>query len=148
MCALNLWANKRSSREENMTTITELIEDMAATLADTANSDVVVGQAVELGSAKIIPLSKVSLAFGGAGGEGDQAFGHCRGKTEKSSHGCGKGTGSGAGGGARVRPVGVIIFTDEGVKVERIPDKSGPLDKIFEKIPELIDMAHKHGKGC
>lgn len=130
-----------------MATITELIEEMAGTLADTANSEVVVGQAVELGSAKIIPLSQVSLGFGGAGGEGDQKFGHCRGKGDKSSNGRGKGTGGGAGGGARVRPVGVIVFTDEGVKVETIPDRPGPLDKIFEKIPDLIDMARTHGKG-
>jgi uncharacterized spore protein YtfJ len=130
-----------------MTAITELIEEMAGTLADTANSDVVVGQAVELGSATIVPLSRVSLGFGGAGGEGDQRVGHCGGKSDKSSNDRGKGTGSGAGGGARVRPVGVIVFTDEGVRVEKIPDKSGPLEKIFEKIPDLIDMAHRHGKG-
>lgn len=129
-----------------MATITELIEEMAGSLADTANSEVVVGQAVELGSVKIVPLSKVSLGFGGVGGEGDHKLGNCRGKTGKSSHGRGKGTGSGAGGGAKVRPVGVIVFTDEGVKVEKIPDKCGPLDKIFEKIPDLIDLAHKHGK--
>jgi uncharacterized spore protein YtfJ len=53
----------------------------------------------------------------------------------------------GNGGGAKARPVGVIVFTDEGVKVEKIPDRSGPLDKIFEKIPDLIDMAYKHGRG-
>jgi len=38
----------------------------------------------------------------------------------------------------------VIVFTDEGVKVERIPQKSGPLERIFDKIPDLIEMAQKH----
>ena len=127
-----------------MENISELLEEMVSTLSDTANSEVVVGQTVELGSARIIPLSRVSTGFGGAAGEGDQGPGRCQGGKEKFHHGKGKGTGNGAGAGAKVRPVGVIIFTDEGVRVEKIPDKSGPLEKIFEKIPDLIEMAHKY----
>lgn len=125
-----------------MENMSELLEEMVSTLSDTANSEVVVGQAIELGSARIIPLSRVSTGFGGAAGEGDQGPGRCQSRKEKNHHG--KGTGSGAGAGAKVRPVGVIIFTDEGVRVEKIPDKSGPLQKIFEKIPDLIEMAHKY----
>jgi uncharacterized spore protein YtfJ len=126
-----------------MENISELLEEMASTLSDSANSEVVVGRPIELGSTKIIPLSRVSIGFGGAGGEGDQHFGHCQNRKEKPARGKGKGKGSGAGGGAKVRPVGVIVFTDEGVKVEKIPDRSGPLERIFEKIPELIEMVHK-----
>jgi len=127
-----------------MTNITELIEEITQTLVDSANSEVVVGQTVELGSAKIIPLSRVSFGFIGAGGEGDQKFGHGPGRKEKHCSCNGKGSGSGAGGGAKVRPVAAIIFTDDDVRVEKIPDKAGPLDKIFEKIPDLIDLAQKH----
>lgn len=127
-----------------MPNMSELIEEMVGTLGDAANSEVVVGRAIELGSAKIIPLSKVSIGFGGAGGKGDQKFGDRRGRKEKPRQGSGEG--SGGGGGVKVRPVAVIVFTDEGVKVEKIPDRSGPLDKIFEKIPDLIDMAHQHGR--
>ena len=125
-----------------MTNISELIEEITQTLTDSANSEVVVGQTVELGSAKIIPLSRVRLGFGGGGGEGDQKFGPDR--KGRHCNGNGKGTGGGAGGGAKVRPVAAIIFTDDEVRVEKIPDKAGPLDKIFEKIPDLIDLAHKH----
>jgi uncharacterized spore protein YtfJ len=144
MCALNPWVNKLFLWEEIMVNVSELIEEMVNTLSDVATSRVVVGQTVELGSTKIVPLSRISVSFGGAGGEGDQNFGHGRGKKEKSFHGKGKGTGSGGGGGAKVRPVGVIVFTDDGVKVEKIPDRSGPLEKIFEKIPDLVEMAHRH----
>lgn len=125
-----------------MTNISELIEEMTQTLIDSANSEVVVGQTVELGSAKIVPLSRVSLGFGGGGGEGDQKFGH--GPDRKGKQCSGNGKGSGAGGGAKVRPVAAIIFTDDEVRVEKIPDRAGPLDKIFEKIPDLIDLAHRH----
>ena len=51
-----------------MENISELLEEMVGTLSDTANSEVVVGQTVELGSTRIIPLSRVSTGFGGAGG--------------------------------------------------------------------------------
>jgi uncharacterized spore protein YtfJ len=125
-----------------MTNISELIEEVTQSLTDAANSEVVVGQTIELGSAKIIPLSRVSIGFGGGGGEGDQKL--CHGSVKKDRHASGKGKGGGAGGGAKVRPVAAIVFTGEEVRVEKIPDKSGPLDKIFEKIPDLIDLANKH----
>lgn len=125
-----------------MEQIIELMEDMVGALSDTIKSEVVFGKEVDLGPAKIVPISRVSIGYGGGGGEGDQRFGPHRDKKER--HPTGKGTGSGAGGGVRVRPVGVIVFTDEGVRVEKIPDKAGLCDKIFDKIPDLVDLAKKH----
>ena len=112
-----------------MEKVIEILEEMVETLSDTAKSDIVVGKEIELGSTRIVPLSRVSIGFGGGGGEGDQQFGH--GKYKKGRQHSGKGVGAGSGGGAKVRPVGVIVFTEEGVRVEEIPDKQGPLDKIF-----------------
>ncbi len=125
-----------------MENVVELLEEMVKTLSDAAQSEVVVGKEIELGPTKIIPLSKVSIGFGGAGGEGDQQFGH--GKMKKNKSHSGKGIGAGAGGGAKVRPVGVIVFTEEDVRVETIPDKKGPLDKIFDKIPDIIELAKRN----
>jgi uncharacterized spore protein YtfJ len=121
-----------------MLNISELMDDISSTLVDTANSEVVVGLPIELGNATIIPLSRVSIGFGGAGGEGDQHFG-CR-----NGHRGGKGRGTGAGGAAKVRPVGVIVFTEEGVTVEKIPDRLSPIEKVFEKVPDFVDRIHKH----
>jgi len=50
------------------------------------------------------------------------------------------------GGGAKMRPVGVLVFTKDGVKVESIPDRAGIIDKVFGKIPDLIDLAKKHSQ--
>lgn len=125
-----------------MENIIEILEQMAETLSDTAKSDVVVGKEVELGSAKIVPLSRVSIGFGGGGGEGDQQFGP--GKDKRHGRHRAKGIGLGSGGGAKVRPVGVIVFTEDGVRVEEIPDKKGAFDKIFNKIPDIIEFAKKH----
>jgi uncharacterized spore protein YtfJ len=125
-----------------MESVIEILEKIVDTLSDTAKSDVVVGREVELGSVKIVPLSRVSIGFGGGGGEGDQQLGHGRDKKDRPHRG--KGIGAGSGGGAKVRPVGVVVFTEEGVRVEEIPDKKGPLDKIFDKIPDIIEFARKN----
>ena len=122
--------------------VMELMEEMVSTLSDTIRSEVVFGKEIDLGSAKIVPLSRVSIGFGGGGGEGDQRFGHHRGK--KENHPAGKGTGGGGGGGAKIRPVGVIVFSKDGVQVEKIPYKAGLCDKIFDRIPEIIELAKKH----
>jgi uncharacterized spore protein YtfJ len=125
-----------------MESVIEILEKIVDTLSDTAKSDVVVGREVELGSVKIVPLSRVSIGFGGGGGEGDQQLGHGRDKKDRPHRG--KGIGAGSGGGAKVRPVGVVVFTEDGVRVEEIPDKKGPIDKIFDKIPDIIEFARKN----
>ena len=124
--------------------IIELMDEMVSTLSDTIKSEVVCGKVVDLGPAKIVPISRVSIGFGGGGGEGegDQKLGHH--KEKKHTHPAGKGSGAGGGGGAKVRPLGVIVFTEDGVKVEGIPDKAGIIDKVFGKIPDMIDLAKKH----
>lgn len=127
-----------------MNNLSELIDDISNVLSDTANSEVIVGQPMALGSVNIVPLSRVSIGFGGGGGEGDQHFGHGHGRDAKKGKSfSGKGKGTGAGGGAKVRPVGVIIFSEAGVTVEKIPEKSGKMDKLFEKLPDFIDKLHK-----
>ena len=103
-----------------------------------AQSNAVVSRPISVGDRHVLPLCELSIGFGGAGGEGDQQFG-CR-----SGHRGGKGKGSGAGGAAKVRPVGVVVFTEDGVTVEKIPDRLSPIEKVFEKVPELIDRFNKH----
>ena len=125
-----------------MNNFSELIDDISSVLSDTANSEIVVGQPVKLGAVNIVPLSRVSIGFGGGGGEGDQHLGHNR-DVKKGKGFSGKGKATGAGGGAKVRPVAVIIFSEDGVRVEKIPERSGKLDKLFEKIPDFIDKMQK-----
>ena len=122
--------------------VIELMDEMVNTLSETVKSEVVFGKTVNLGPVKVVPLSRISIGFGGGGGEGDQRFGHHREK--KNKHPAGKGSGGGGGGRAKVRPVGVLVFTEDGVNVERIPDKTGLCDKIFDRIPDIIDLAKKH----
>jgi uncharacterized spore protein YtfJ len=132
--------------------VDSLLDLVAGKVTEVAQSDVVVGDPIELGDVTLVPLSRVSLGFGGGGGEGEGTQGPRRGHWRSKGNnggakaearfegGEGKGTGLGGGGGGKVRPVGVIVFTSDGVSVEPIPDKLGVFDKIFEKVPDIIDL--------
>ncbi len=124
--------------------VKDLVKLVSDKLAETAQSDLVVGQPIEAGDVTIVPLSAVSLGFGGAGGEGEGEPPHDCGphhKKMKMKGAHGKGIGGGGGGGAKVRPVAVAVFSPEGVQVMPIGGKKCLLDKLFDKIPDLIDMA-------
>jgi len=125
--------------------IQNLVEALSDKLTGVAQSDVVVGDPIELDGVTVVPLSRVSVGFGGGGGEGEGEMPGNPGKSgKKSKGGKGKGTGGGSGGGAKVRPVGVLVFTDDGVEVQAIKEKQGLLDKIFDKVPDIIDLVEKY----
>jgi uncharacterized spore protein YtfJ len=124
-----------------MENLIALIELVSGRLEEAAQSDVVVGDPIVLGGVTLVPLSRLNVGFAGAGGtgEGDVPNGGGPGKRHGGKGGRGRGTGQGVGMGARVRPVGVAIFSDDGVEVVPIADKKGLLDKLFDKVPELIE---------
>lgn len=122
-----------------MESIIELLELLSSRLTESAHSEVVVGEAIDLGNVKIVPLSRLSLGMGLGGGEGEGETNAVMAK-KRGRAGRGKGFGAGAGAGAKVRPVGVAIFTEDGVQVLPIADKKGILDKIFDKIPKVIEL--------
>jgi uncharacterized spore protein YtfJ len=131
--------------------IKELMSVLTGELGNVAKSEVVVGDPIELGKVTVIPLSRISVGMGAGGGEGEGDFRMEVKVGEESKrkrrphwhHGKGKGRGGGSGGGAKVRPVGVIIFGPEGVEVQPIQTKKGLLDKIFDKVPDIIDLVEK-----
>ncbi len=122
--------------------IAEMLDLLADNLGHIATSEVVVGEPIEFDGVTIVPLSRVGVGIGAGGGEGEGEFHDHKGKG-KSGPGAGKGLGGGTGGGAKVRPVGLIAFTADGVEVQAIPTKKGLLDKLFEKIPEVIELIEK-----
>jgi uncharacterized spore protein YtfJ len=118
--------------------VAEMLESICEQLGAVARSEVVVGSAVELGSVTFVPISRVSLGFGAGGGEGEGETPH-GGKT----HGHGKGAGGGSGGGGKVRPVAVVVFSADDVQVLPIPDRQGKLDRLLDKIPDLVERFKK-----
>ena len=134
-------------RETNMEEVNNLLDIIGEKLVNVVNSDRVGGSPISLGNVTIVPMSGIRLGFGGGGGEGGGPHPYHMGK--KDSMGYGQGSALGGGGGGMVRPVAVAAFTEEGVEifavpqrrglVEKIMEKEGTLDKILDRIPELID---------
>ena len=120
-----------------MQPIHDVIDQVTATLAEVAQSDAVVGTPIEVGAVTLVPVSRVMAGFGGGvgQGEGDMA----RGKHNSKGGGSGKGTGVGSGGGAKVRPVAVIVFSENGVEVLPIGEKPNKLEKFLDQLPDLME---------
>ena len=120
----------------------EMLDLVTSKFSDFADSNVVVGEPVKLDKVTIVPLIRVNVGFGGGGGQGEGDFaGPHKGKRKGPANcGPGKGIGGGAGAGGKARPVGVIIFDEDGVSVQAIPRKKGLLDKLFDRVPEVIDL--------
>lgn len=125
-----------------MEQVIELIRLVSGELSEAAQSEIVIGEPIELGSVRIVPLSRLSFGLGVGGGEGEgEMQADARGKRRS---GRGKGIGSGAAIGAKVRPVAVAIFGADGVEVLPIADRKGILDRILDKIPKVIELVDKH----
>ena len=117
-----------------MEQVLQMLELVSGEAGQVANSDVVVGDPIEVGGVTVVPLCRVSLGFGAGAGQGE-------GEPPKGKrHGAGKGQGGGGGGGGKVRPVGVVVFGADGVEVHPIQDRQGVVDRVFDRIPELIDL--------
>ena len=129
--------------------LTKMLELVAERFTQFANSNVVVGEPIQLDGVTIVTLSRISVGFGAGGGEGEGDHHHrVKDKSHKGKrHGAGKGIGGGAGAGGKVRPVGVIVFDEQGVQVQPIPTKKGLLDKIFDKVPDVIDLIQQATEG-
>lgn len=119
--------------------IKDVLDLVCERLAATAQSDMVVGKPLELGGVTVVPLSRVSVGMGGGGGEGEGQGMGPGGPGKRGHTGPGKGVGGGCGGGAKVRPAAVAVFTATGVKILPIPDRKGKLDKLMDKIPDLVE---------
>lgn len=129
-----------------MKQVEEIIEQVTSTLGDVAQSEVVVGSPMAIGQVTVVAISRISVGFGGAGGEGRGASGESESK-EKKREGSGGGQGSGSGGAAVVRPVAVVVLSEERVDVLPIPEKQGKLGKLIDQIPDLVERIQGKGAG-
>lgn len=90
--------------------------------------DSVVGKPINVSdTTTIIPVSKVSMGFV-SGGSG---FG----KAPQSSN-----FGGGAGGGIKITPIAFLVISDGNVRLVSVSETPDQTDKIFTKVPELIDQ--------
>lgn len=113
----------------------DLLNGMVEEMRQVAKTETVIGEPMEVAGNTIIPVSRVSLGFGGGSGHGEG--------DDPSKHTKGLGEGGGGAGGIRVEPAAFIVVKEGKVEVMGIPGKRTPLDELFERAPELVDRFAK-----
>lgn len=97
-----------------------ILENMYAKLDHFLKTETVVGETITAGEVKLIPIITASFGLGGGMGEEDNAGG------------------GGGGVGCKISPDAILVI--RGTEVTMMPVKNkGSLDKLIDKIPELID---------
>ena len=73
----------------------------------------------------LVPMSKLSFAFGGGGGEG----------SEKQSS-----FGGGSAAGAKIEPIGFLVIKEGGVKLLNVqPPAQNSVERVLDLVPQVID---------
>ncbi len=126
-----------------MEEVLQFVDMISDKLATNASSDLVVGDPIQLGDVTVVPLCRLAIGMGGGGGQGEGFHHHGK----KAHGGKGKGRSMGTGGHAKVRPVAVAVFSADGVEVIPIPDKKTPIEKLMEKVPEMVER-FQEAHGC
>ena len=114
-------------------------------LSDLASADVVMAKPVEVNGKQLIPVLSLNVGFGGGGGkaEGEGSQPNPHGPKKHGGKGKGKGAGSGAAGGARLVPIALVIRDGSGVRVLRVPKPKKGIEKLLDKIPDLVEKIQK-----
>ncbi len=110
-----------------MAEVEELVKATLGEIERILSTKTVVGEPMTVGGNTIIPLVSIGFAFGGGVGQKD--------------------SGSGAGGGGGVRPVGVVVVSEDGVKVEPIRGRmAGVVEAVSEGIGQIAERRRDRKK--
>ncbi len=106
-----------------------ILKDVLAELRQMVKTETVVGKPIQAGDSVVVPVSKVSVGFGGGGGE----------RAEKNQKGANGGTG--LGGGATIEPVAFIVITNGKAQLLSLTrQETFNWGKVVDLIPDLIDQ--------
>ena len=120
------------------TNISALLDTTIRRIREMTDVNTVVGQPITTPDGiTLIPVSRISCAFGSGGGDYPAK--------EKS------GFGGGSGAGVKIEPIGFLVISDGSVRMLNItPPAANSVDRIIEKAPEIIELAEnlikKHQK--
>ena len=102
----------------------KVLESMYEKLDNFLKTETVIGETIEVGEVKLIPIITASFGLGGGIGEEDDAGG------------------GGGGLGCKISPDAILVI--RGSEVEMMPVKNkNSLDKLIEKVPSLIEKIDK-----
>lgn len=108
------------------------VESIIQRVTETIKSETVIGEPINAGPVTLIPIINVSFGFGAGGGPGTSD------------------EGIGAGGGARMTVAGMVVVKGDEVSflpTGRWSGKPGPIEKILDSLPELIEKIKGDSPG-
>ena len=106
------------------------MESSMKNIKEMIDVNTIIGEAVQTpDGTTIIPVSKVAFGFGAGGSDipvkGGNTFG------------------GGSGAGVSIKPVGFLVVSADQIKLLPIDSAvSGPVDKLFEFIPQMVDKVN------
>lgn len=108
-----------------------MLESTMAKIREMVDANSVVGEAITTGDVTIVPISKISVGFGGGGSD----F-----ATKNSSAQEKENFGGGVGAGVKVTPVAFIIIKDGSVRMLPVAAPANTTaDRIVEMVPDTLD---------
>jgi sporulation protein YtfJ len=111
-------------------TLPNMLDSTIAKIRQMVDVNSVVGEPITAGGVTIIPISKVSVGFGGGGSD---YVSRNMNKQENPF-------GGGAGGGVKVTPVAFLIIKDGSVRMLPVAAPANTTaDRIVEQVPDLLD---------
>lgn len=103
----------------------KIMESMYEKLDHFLKTETVVGEPIEVGNVKLIPIITASFGLGGGIGE------------EENSGGGGGGVG------CKISPDAILVIKDNDVEMLPVKNK-GSLDKLIEKVPSILEKIEKN----
>ena len=104
-----------------------MLQDTISKIRDMMSVNDVVGEPIVVGDVSIIPISKVSVGFGGGGADNAKA-------ANKDAFG------GGMGGGVKVQPICFLVVKDGNVRMMPVPvPANSTADRLLEMVPDTLD---------
>ena len=104
-----------------------MLQDTISKIREMMSVNDVVGEPIVVGDVTIIPISKVSVGFGGGGADNAKA-------ANKDAFG------GGMGGGVKVQPICFLVIKDGNVRMMPVPvPANSTADRILEMVPDTLD---------
>ena len=105
-----------------------MLQDTISKIREMVDVNNVIGEPIVVGDVTIIPVSKVSVGFGGGGSD------------YVKNVGSGEPFGGGVGGGVKVNPVCFLIVKDGNVRMMPVAAPANTTaDRIVEMVPDTLD---------
>lgn len=111
--------------------LSEVMKESMDKVREMVDTNTIVGQPISTpDGVTLIPISRVSMGFGGGGGE----FGN---KKDPAAEG---NLGAGIGAGVKIEPVAFLIVKDGAVRVMPVAVPAvSTVDRIVEMVPDMVD---------